>query len=59
MSGASAPSSKMIDELSMPKVALNMGPYHCRAEQDSKNMGANQRMFNNSTKMQKYSRGNK
>jgi hypothetical protein len=56
LANSSAPSSKMIDELSMPKVALNIGPYKCRAEQDTKNMAANQRMFNNSTKQQKFAR---
>jgi len=54
LANASAPSSKMIDELSMPKVALNTGPYRCRAEQDVKNMAANERLFNNSTKQQKF-----
>lgn len=56
LANASAPSSKMIDELSMPKVAINVGPYKCRAEQDVRNMAANQRLFNNSTKQQKFAR---
>ena len=56
MANSSAPSSKMIDELSMPKVAISTGPYKCRAEQDVKNMAANERLFNNSTKQQKFAR---
>jgi hypothetical protein len=53
---SSAPTSKMIDELSMPKVALNVGPYNCRVQQDIRNIAATPNLFNNSTKMQKYSK---
>jgi hypothetical protein len=51
---SSAPSSKMIDELSMPKVLLTTGAYHCRAEQDRFNMARAPQVFNNSTKASKY-----
>jgi hypothetical protein len=47
----------MIDELSMPKVALHIpNSNRCRAAQDRVNMDRAPLLFNNATKNQKYAR---
>jgi hypothetical protein len=43
-----------IQEVSFPKVLLNVGPYECRKEQDTVNMDLSMRMFNNATKQDRY-----
>ena len=51
---APPPTSRMIEELAMPKAAIITGPYHCREEQDRLNMERSPLAFNNSTKTQRY-----
>jgi hypothetical protein len=46
--------TNFINELSMPRVLLHVGPYHCRAEADTQNVGRSRLMFNNATKQQRY-----
>jgi hypothetical protein len=46
--------TQFISELSMPRVLLNVGPYHCRAEADARNVDRSQLLFNNATKQQRY-----
>lgn len=46
--------AQFISELSMPRVLLNVGPYHCRAEADDQNVARSQMLFNNATKQQRY-----
>ena len=41
----------------MPRVLLNVGPYHCRAEADDRNVSRSQLLFNNATKQQRYEEG--
>jgi hypothetical protein len=49
--------AQFISELSMPRVLLNVGPYHCRAEADDRNVSRSQLLFNNATKQQRYEEG--
>ena len=46
--------SKFIQELSMPMALLRTSPYHCRAEADKKNWDRSPRLFNNTTKQDRY-----
>ena len=51
----SAPtSSRFIDELSMPQVLLRTGPYDCREAADKVNWERSPRLFNNTTKQDRY-----
>ena len=47
-------SSRFIDELSMPQVLLRTGPYSCREAADKINWERSPRLFNNTTKQDKY-----
>jgi hypothetical protein len=47
-------SSKFINELAMPQALLRDGPYYCRAEADKKNWDRSPRLFNNTTKQDRY-----
>lgn len=44
----------MIQEVAFPKVLLNVGPYDCRNEQDKVNVELSARLFNNTTKQDRY-----
>lgn len=44
----------IIQEVAFPKVLLNVGPYECRNEQDQVNMQLSGRLFNNTTKQDRY-----
>jgi len=44
----------MIQELSMPKSLLRTDTYHCRKEADQKNWDRSPRLFNNTTKQDRY-----
>lgn len=49
------PTSKMVDELSMPKVLIRpTGGYVCRREDDSANIARSGLLFNNATKQDRY-----
>ncbi len=50
----SAAVSAQVAEVAFPKALMNAGPYPCRYEQDTKNMGLSDRLFNNATKQDKY-----
>lgn len=51
--------AQFISELSMPRVLLNVGPYHCRAEADARNTARSELLFNNATKQQRYEKATK
>jgi len=46
--------SRFIDELSMPQALLRSGPYDCRAQADKVNWERSTRLFNNTTKQDRY-----
>lgn len=46
--------SQMVSEMAMPRALLRSGPYPCREEADSFNMGRSGDLFNNATKQQRY-----
>ena len=48
------PPSRFVDELSRPQALLRAGTYHCRSEADKRNMERSPRLFNNSTKQDRY-----
>jgi hypothetical protein len=48
-----APSS-FVEELSMPRALLRGGTYECRAQADQRNWDRSPRLFNNSTKQDRY-----
>ncbi len=41
-------------EVAYPSALMSAGPYPCRYENDTKNMGLSDRLFNNATKQDKY-----
>ena len=43
-----------VSELEFPKVLLNIGPYDCRAQEDSKNIAVSNKPFFNATKQDRY-----
>lgn len=45
---------RRIAEVSMPKVLLNIGPYDCREANDKQNIALSDRLFNNTTKQDRY-----
>ena len=45
---------RMIMEAAMPKVLISNGPYDCREKNDRRNIGLSTRMFNNTTKQDRY-----
>jgi hypothetical protein len=49
-----APTSRFVNELSMPQALLRKGAYHCREQADQANWDRSPRMFNNSTKQDRY-----
>jgi hypothetical protein len=48
------PLTRFVSELSMPQALLRTGTYHCRAEADKRNWDRSPRMFNNTTKQDRY-----
>lgn len=46
--------SSMVSEMAMPRALLRGGPYPCREEADTFNMGRSRDLFNNATKQQRY-----
>jgi hypothetical protein len=52
-----APSTDMVNELSMPKALIRGGPYDCRLEADKNNWSRSTSLFNNATKQQRYNQG--
>lgn len=46
--------SRFIEELSMPQALLRVGPYSCREQADQKNWERSPRLFNNTTKQDRY-----
>jgi hypothetical protein len=50
----SAAVSKRVAEVAYPSALMSAGPYPCRYENDTKNMGLSDRLFNNATKQDKY-----
>jgi hypothetical protein len=47
-------SSRFVEELAMPQALLRSGTYHCRMEADQRNWDRSPRLFNNSTKQDRY-----
>ena len=43
-----------IMEVAFPKVLMNIGPYDCRMKNDTLNMGLSEKLFNNTTKQDRY-----
>jgi hypothetical protein len=43
-----------IEEVAFPKVLITAGPYDCRNDLDKQNMNLSDRLFNNSTKQDRY-----
>lgn len=50
------PTSYMVQELSMPKALLRAGNYQCREEADQQTRVLDTKMFNNSTKLNKFNK---
>lgn len=48
------PMSRFVSELSMPQALLRTGAYHCREQADQHNWDRSPRLFNNSTKQDRY-----
>ena len=48
------PPSRFVEEIAMPQVLLRAGTYHCRSEADQRNWSRSSRLFNNSTKQDRY-----
>ncbi len=48
------PTSRMVQEMAMPRVLIRPGPYQCREEADVVNVERSQVLFNNATKQQRY-----
>lgn len=48
------PPSRFVEEISMPQALLRTGPYPCRAQADQANWDRSPRLFNNSTKQDRY-----
>lgn len=48
------PPSRFVEEISMPSALLRVGTYNCRKEADEKNWERSPRLFNNSTKQDRY-----
>jgi hypothetical protein len=46
--------SRFVEEISRPQALLRAGAYHCRTEADQKNWDRSPRLFNNSTKQDRY-----
>lgn len=51
---SSRPTSRFVEELAMPQALLRVGAYTCRAEADQRNWNRSPRLFNNSTKQDRY-----
>ena len=45
---------RVISEVAFPKVLMTMGPYDCREQADLLNIDLSRRLFNNTTKQDKY-----
>lgn len=43
-----------VSELEFPKVLLSVGPYDCRAKEDTKNIAVSNKPFFNATKQERY-----
>ena len=48
------PLSRFVEELSMPQALLRAGTYNCRSQADQRNWDRSPRLFNNSTKQDRY-----
>jgi hypothetical protein len=48
------PMTPMVEEIAFPKVLITAGPYDCRNDLDKQNTGLSTRLFNNSTKQDRY-----
>ena len=48
------PPSRFVEEISMPQALLRAGTYHCRQQADQRNWDRSPRLFNNSTKQDRY-----
>ena len=48
------PPSRFVEEISMPQALLRAGTYHCREQADQRNWERSPRLFNNSTKQDRY-----
>lgn len=48
------PPSQFVEEISMPKALLRAGDYQCRSQADERNWSRSSRLFNNSTKQDRY-----
>lgn len=46
--------SAFVEEISMPQALLRSGTYHCRKEADEANWAKSPRLFNNTTKQDRY-----
>jgi hypothetical protein len=44
----------LIEEVAFPKALMTAGPYDCRNDMDRQNMNLSDRLFNNSTKQDRY-----
>jgi hypothetical protein len=49
-----APSSAMVDELSMPRALIRLGPYDCHQKAEMEAWDRSPQKFYNATKQQKY-----
>lgn len=48
------PMTRFMSELAMPQALIRSGAYHCRQEADQRNWDRSPRMFNNTTKQDRY-----
>jgi len=48
------PPSRFVEEISMPKALLRNGTYDCRSQADQRNWERSPRLFNNTTKQDRY-----
>lgn len=48
------PPSQFVEEISMPKALIRAGTYNCRTKADQRNWDRSTRLFNNSTKQDRY-----
>lgn len=52
--GSAKPPSRFVEEISMPQALIRAGTYACRTEADQRNWDRSPRLFNNSTKQDRY-----
>ena len=51
---SSKPPSRFVEEIAMPQALLRAGTYKCRSDADQRNWERSPRLFNNSTKQDRY-----